>query len=419
MRRGVAIYSLIVLTLVSTISIMDRTIAGILQEPIRHEFHLTDSQLGLLSGLVFAVPYAVASIPFGLLADRVERTRLVAACLALWSLMTALCGLAGAFVHLVLARIAVAIAEAAGGPAMTSMVADLFPQRRRSTAIGFFHLALPLGTTLSIAVGGAVAGLYGWRAAFLVVSGPGLALALLILLTLRAPPRGGLAEAAVAAPQRLPEVLRFIRRQPSLVHVLIGSIIGQHVAAAMGIWAASFFVRYHGLEVHEVARVLAPLSGATGMFGVLFGGVFADYAARRDPSRAFRVMIAALVLMAPAIVFYLSRQSAAAAFAAYGLYLLISFIWVAGSTAMAQNLAGPSRRASVAAISLTVISLLGSGGGPQLTGVISDLLKPYAGTESLRWALCLCVFLVLWAAAHMWAASRTYLADLARANRAD
>src|SRR6185295_10547761 len=109
--------------------------------------------------------------------------------------------------YLVLARVAVAVGEAAGGPAITSMVADLFPQRRRGTAIGFYHLALPLGTTLSIAVGGAVAGLYGWRTAFLVVSGPGLLLALLILLTLRAPPRGGYTGMALAPPSRLPEVL--------------------------------------------------------------------------------------------------------------------------------------------------------------------------------------------------------------------
>jgi len=132
------------------------------------------------------------------------------------------------------------------------------------------------------------------------------------------------------------EVLGFIRRQRSLVHVLVGTIIGQHVAAAIGIWAPSFFVRYHDLEVHEVARVLAPLAGATGMFGVFFGGLFADYAARRDPSRAFRVMIASLVLMAPAIVVYLTRQDAATAFAAYGVYLFTSFIWVAGATAMAH-----------------------------------------------------------------------------------
>jgi predicted MFS family arabinose efflux permease len=410
---GRKLYSLVLLTLVTTISIMDRTIAGILQEPIKHEFHLSDSALGLLSGLVFAIPYAATSIPFGLVADRVERSRLVAACLAFWSVVTALCGLSATFGQLLLARIAVAMGEAAGGPATTSMIADLFSQRRRSTALGFHYLSLPLGTTLAIGVGGALGGLYGWRTAFLAVGGPGLALSLIILLTMRAPPRTG---SVTQTPPPFRDTLAFIRSQRSLMHVTAGLTIGQLVVAAIGVWSVSFFVRYHHLEVREVAKVLAPLSGVAGVVGVFFGGLFADYAARKDPARAFWVIIGSLVLMTPAVVVVLHLRDAAAAFAAYGVYLLISFIWMGGAIAMTQNLAGASRRATVAAVVLTLASLLGSGMGPQLTGLISDLLKPYAGTESLRWSMTGLGVLALWAAAHMLAARRTYLQDLARAN---
>jgi predicted MFS family arabinose efflux permease len=412
---GRKLYSLVLLTLVTTISIMDRTIAGILQEPIKHEFHLSDSALGLLSGLVFAIPYAATSIPFGLVADRVERSRLVAACLAFWSVMTALCGLSATFGQLLLARIAVAMGEAAGGPATTSMIADLFSQRRRSTALGFHYLSLPLGTTLAIAVGGALGGLYGWRTAFLAVGGPGLALSLIILLTMRAPPRGGSA-ATAAPPPPFRETLAYIRSQRSLVHLIAGFVIGQLVTAAIGVWTTSFFVRYHHMQVHEVAKVLAPLSGLTGVVGVFSGGLFADYAARKDPARAFWVIIGSLVLVTPAALTVLFMPEAGPAFAAYGVYLLISFVWMGGASAITQNLAGPSRRATVAAVVLTLSSLLGSGMGPQLTGLISDLLKPYAGAESLRWSMAGLGVLSLWAAAHMFAARRTYLQDLARAN---
>ena len=151
---GRKIYGLSLLTLGGGMSILDRTIAGILQEPIRHEFHLSDSALGLMTGLAFALPYLFVTIPSGLMADRVERSRLIAACLAFWSLMTVLCGLVTSFPQLVAARMAVALGEASNGPAAQSMIADMFSQRRRSTALGVHMLAIPVGATLAYMVGG-------------------------------------------------------------------------------------------------------------------------------------------------------------------------------------------------------------------------------------------------------------------------
>jgi predicted MFS family arabinose efflux permease len=407
-------YSLVLLTLVTTISIMDRTLTAILQEPIRHEFHLSDTALGLLTGLTFAIPSAIMSVPFGMIADRVERSRLLAGCLAFWSVATAVCGLASSFPQLVAARMMVAVGEAAGGPASTSMVADLFSRERRSTAIGFHYMALPVGATLAIAMGGFVGGLYGWRSAFLIAAGPGLVLSLLILFTVRAPPRGGDAAAPEpAAPLR--EVFGYIGRHRALLHMIVGMTVGQLVVGAIGNWSASFFVRYHGMNVREVAQVLAPLSGVAGLVGVFFGGWLADRAARTDPARAFLVIIGSLVLIVPAVLLAMTRQDAATAFAAYGLYLTISYVWMAGTVAIIQNLAGGARRATVWAITVTATGLLGSGLGPQITGIVSDLLRPYAGAESLRWAMTGFGFLALWAAAHMALARRTYRADLARA----
>jgi predicted MFS family arabinose efflux permease len=412
--RGGRFYALLLLTLGSTISIMDRTLTAILQEPIRHEFHLSDTALGLLTGLTFAIPAAIVSVPFGMLADRVERSRLLAACLALWSMATALCGLVGSFGQLVAARMLVAIGEAAGSPASTSMVADLYPRRHRSTAIGFHYMALPVGATLAIGVGGMLAGLYGWRTAFLVAAGPGLLLSLLMLLTMRAPPRGQEAAASVP-PQPLREVLAYIGGQRALAHLIVGMTVGQLVVGAIGNWSASFFVRYHHMEVREVAKILAPLSGAAGLIGVFWGGWLSDQAARSDPARAFNVVIGSLVLIVPASLVAVTREGQAVAFGAYGLYLVISYVWMAGVAAMIQNLAGPARRATVWALTTTIVGLLGSGLGPQLTGVVSDLLKPYAGTESLRWALIGFGLTALWAAAHMALARRTYRADVERA----
>jgi MFS family permease len=407
------IYILFVLSLAAMLATMDRSLSALLQEPIRHEFHLNDSAIGVYAGLVFAIPYSLVSLPFGLVADRFERGRIVAGCLALWSLMSAVCGFVGSFPQLLLARTAVSAGEGASAPAVQSIIGDLFSDQRRATAMGFYYVATPLGAMISLIAGGLLAMHFGWRAAYLAVGGPGLVLSLLVFFTVRAPPQASASATSKAPPLR--EVAAFVRSQRSLFHLIVGLTLGQLTIAGIGAWTVSFFVRYHHLSLAQIGAVMGPMAGITGILGMMLGGYLTDRAGRNDPRGSLWVIIAALVLVTPCMLTTLLSPGIVLSYVAYAGYTIAGFVWMPGSFAATQSLAGSSRRGSVAAIVLACVTLLGGGFGPQLIGVLSDLYKPYAGAESLRWSLVTFALLALWAAAHMWAASRTYLADLKRA----
>jgi predicted MFS family arabinose efflux permease len=408
------LYTLILLALAASVSNADRTVIGVLQEPIRHEFHLSDTQLGLVTGMSFALAYSLISLPFGVLADRVERSRLLAGCMAIWSVMTAVCGLAGSFVQLLMARFAVGAGEAAGAPATISMVSDIYSTKRRGTALAVYYLAIPIGSTAAMAAGGLIAEAHGWRAAFLAAAVPGLVLSLLIVLTLRAPPRRTALGAAVKAPP-LREVIGFIRSQRSLLQLIIAVTIAQLVANAIGTWAPSFFIRYHDMSVREVGLVLGPVSGAVGVVGMLASGALADWLGRGDLRRTLGMIVGALLLLTPALVLAFAMKGVVSALAGFSLYLLLSYLVMPATMAVTQSLAGPARRATVAALVLTTTSFMGSGMGPLLTGATSDLLRPYVGADSLRWSMLAFSLLGIWAALHVVAAMRTCREDLARA----
>jgi MFS family permease len=415
---GRKVYTLALLTMASMLSIMDRALTSVLQEPIRHEFHLNDTQLGLFSGLIFAIPYAAITLPFGVIADRVNRARLYAACFGVFSVMIGVCGLVASFPLLLLARVFVALAAGAGAPSVQSIVADLFSDKRRATAMGFYYMGIPLGALVSMAVlAGIVAPHYGWRSTFLSVAVPGLVLSLLMFLTMRAPPRGSAAAPAHPAPP-LGEVLGCVWRQRSLFYIIVGMALGQMAGNAIGIWTTSYFVRYHHLTVAQVGLVLGPLGGLVGVVGMMASGLLTDRVARNDPRRALWVIIGSMALVPVMMVLTFSMTRTAFAFGVYAVYLFVSYLWMPPIIAAAQGLAGPSRRGTIAALSLLTITLVGSGLGPQLAGVVSDLLKPYAGPESLRWSLFVFSLMALLGAGLVLLARRTYLADLQRATEA-
>src|SRR5690606_9272996 len=212
-------YTLIVLTLVYVSNSIDRTVMSILIEPVKAEFQLSDSQLGVLTGLAFGLTYALAGLPMGWLIDRVNRTKLLAAVVAIWSVCTSICGFAQSYPALVMARLAVGASESAAAPTAMSMIADLFPKERRSTAMGIFWTSTAFGTARSLLLGGVIAAIYGWRAAFFVAGVPGLILAVLIFLTVREPARepdlGGRADEPAPTPL---QTLRFVCANPTVFH---------------------------------------------------------------------------------------------------------------------------------------------------------------------------------------------------------
>jgi predicted MFS family arabinose efflux permease len=395
---------------------MDRNVLTILLEPIRTEFRLSDGELGLLSGLSFAIFYALAGLPLGLAADRLNRRNLIVVCVGLWSAMTAVCGLSRSFVQLLIARIGVGVGEAGGGPAAMSMISDLFPAAERATAISAFYLASPVGAMLSLAGGGWVAQHYGWRAAFLVAGAPGIALALVLLLTVREPLRG-VADGGPARPAASPlgATLRFIRSQAALLHVIAGTTLIVFVVSGIGAWSASFFIRFHGFRLAAIGPLLAVANGAFGIVGALTGGLVADRLGRRDErGRPWSVAVAAL-LMAPALAAALLAPDRRVAAAFFAGYVLLSSVWYGPCYALAQSLVAARMRGAIAAVIYLTSNLLGYGLGAQAIGYLSDLLSSGHGGEGLRAAMVAAATVSLWAALHFYLAGRTLRRDLAAA----
>ena len=382
-------YVLFVLLAVFTSSHVDRHILNILLESIRQEFTLTDTQLGLLSGVAFAIFYATLGVPLAMWADRGNRRNLVVLSLSIWSLMTALCGMAGNFVQLLLYRIGVGVGEAGANPPSHSMLADLFPPEERSTAMGIFGAGANFGVLIGFLLGGWLNQLYGWRIAFLAVGAPGLALAALVALTVREPQRGaadGMAGRVEDAPP-LWVVVRRMASTPSLVVLILASSAGTFVAYSSVTWIPAYLLRTFDVQSGLVGTTLSFAMGAVGGAGTLFGGVIADRLARRDPRWRLWFGAGALIVAIPFFVAMLFVQSFWGAVALYLLPAFASIIYTGPTFALVQSLMPVPMRSVAASVNLLIINLVGLGLGPLTVGLLSDAYVPRFGDDSLRWAL--------------------------------
>jgi predicted MFS family arabinose efflux permease len=410
-------YAMLLLVLVFTSSHVDRQILAILLQPIKLEMQLSDTQLGFLSGIAFAIFYATLGIPMAMWADRSNRRNLIALALATWSGMTALCGLATNFWQLALARIGVGVGEAGSSPPSHSMIADMYPPAERATAMGTFSLGINLGLMTGFLVGGWVSQWYGWRVAFYTVGLPGLLLALLVRLTLREPPRGyaeGLQTTTHEAPS-LGTVVRFLTSTPTWRHLAVGTTLASFVGYGVVLWLPAFLMRSHGLQSGQIGTALAFLFGVLGGIGTYVGGQLADRLGKRDVRWNVWIVSLAILLALPFIVAaYLARDIQTASW--YSLIpALLGGFYIAPSFALNQSLVSVRMRSVASAILLFVLNIIGLGLGPQTVGMLSDFLQPQYGAESLRYAL-LCLSLVnIWTALHYFLAGRTLVADLRKA----
>lgn len=409
---------LILLMLVGVCSTMDRAMAGLLLEPIKKAFSLSDAQLGMVAGLAFALAHAVVSVPAGALADRVNRTRLIASALAVWSVMTALCGLAASFPMLLLARMGVGAGEAGGQSACLSVVSDLFPERQRATAVSIYMVSSPIGGIISGALIGVLVASHGWRGAMIAASVPGVVMAVVLVLAGREPPREGLREDVVKTPgPALGEIVGFILSQRALIHLFIGLALVTFTVSALGAFGPSFFIRYHHMKLQQIAPILGAASGVIGVSTMLGSGLMADWLGKRDQRWRLWIVSIALLAMTP---FLLGAYMVSGPLA-LPLYLsnyLILNVWMGPGLATAQSLTIPKMRSTVAAIMFVVNGLLGFGFGPVIAGALSDALAPRMHAESLRGALVIVTLMNVWAAVHFFLAARSLAAGLARVRTA-
>ncbi|MBX9886286.1 MAG: MFS transporter [Novosphingobium sp.] len=383
-----------VLLVVYIFNFLDRQIVNILAEPIRRDLGLSDTQIGLMTGIAFAAFYTFLGIPIARLADRptTNRVGLIAGALIIWSGMTALCGQAQSFVQLLLARIGVGVGEAGCSPAAHSLIADLAPPEKRASAMAFYALGIPIGTLLGMLIGGQLADAYGWRMAFVVVGVPGIVLAGAVLLLLRDPRRAGAALRAAAAappPKALTnrEALAEILTSRAYVLLLAAGSSAAFLSYGKATWTTIFFQRTHGLTAGETGFWFGLWGGLAAIAGTMAGGWLADRFGKVNRRH---------VMTAPALGFALAVPLSIAAYVMtdwrWALALLmiptaLNSLYYGPCFASAQGLVKPEARAMASAILLFSQNLIGLGLGPLFFGMLSDAIKPVAGGDSVRWVL--------------------------------
>ena len=405
-------YTVGLLTFIYTANYVDRQIVAILLQSIKLDMGLSDTQLGLLSGLAFAIFYATLGIPIAYLADRISRKKIIIVSLSLFSVMTIICGFAQNFVQLLLARIGVGVGEAGTSPPSHAMIADMYAPSERATPLAIFALGINIGLLIAFLIGGWVNHHYGWRTAFQVVALPGLLLVVVAIFALRDPPRGlsDGREAQKAPP--LGEVTSYILHNKTLRQIIIGSTLVVTVGYGAVAWLPTYFVRVHGMTTIEVGQVLALLIGIGGGIGTALGGHFADRLGKRDVRwNLWLIALLALIGLPFSVASYLATDTRWA-------ILLLAFPVSVGAVyfgpilAMLHTLVKPEMRSLASAILLFINNIIGLGLGPLMIGVLSDYFAPSYGARALPYAMVASALLGLWAALHMWLASRTLRADI-------
>jgi predicted MFS family arabinose efflux permease len=387
-RRGW--YALSIMLLIYSCNFLDRAVLSLVAEPVRREFALSDSQLGVLNGFAFGLTFAIVGIPIGLLVDRVNRCRLLAAMVFLWSSATAGCALARNYLGLLIGRMAVGAAESGGAPTSFSLISDYFPPRLRSSAVGLYYLGGAIGGLMCYLVGSQVAAHFGWRAALLASSIPGVVLAGLGLISLREPARGATdpgprVSSAEPAVGFFP-ALRMIATNRALLYLFGAAPMVSAAAAAAGAWLPPFFMRSHAMSIGNASLILGIAGGGFGALGSTLGGAIADRVARSDATRRTGFGAGVLILAMPCL---LAATLSVALAPAIG-FTLVSFalIFVGLPVAFGSmlTLASPRIRGVTSATMQGMCNLLGYGLGPLAVGMVSDKI---GGPDSLRYALAI------------------------------
>ena len=397
-------YTLFMLVLVFTSSHVDRQIMGILGQPIKESLLISDTQLGLLTGIMFAVFYATLGMPMAMWADRNNRRNLISFSVFLWSLMTALCAAATNFMQLLLLRIGVGVGEAGSNPPSHSMIADLYPPEKRSTAMAIFGTGINWGILIGFLVGGWINEWYGWRTAFVVVGLPGILLALLVRYTVKEPPRGysESLKQEVAAPGFW-EVVGFIWRSSVLRHIVAAGALVSFAGYASVIWVPIYLVRIHGMGTGEVGSYLVLLIGVGGAIGIYLGGRIADFlSARRGEQWLPWVVALSSLISLPMLYLTFMAPTPMTAIAAYVLPAMLGTLYVAPGFALIQNSTPLEMRSVAAAINLFITNIVGLGLGPFTVGFFSDFFSQSYGEDGLRWGLATTIIILLWGVFHYW-----------------
>lgn len=388
-------YVLFMLTIAYVFNFIDRQILVILQESIKSDLNLSDTQLGLLSGFTFAIFYVTVGIPIARLADTSNRRNIVAVSLALWSAMTALSGMSQNFIQLLLARIGVGVGEAGGSPPAHAMISDYFTPEKRATALSIYSTGIYFGVMIGFPLGGWLNAEYGWRTALLSLGLPGMIFALLFYFTVKEPKRGATEKIDSNESSTIKEVLQHLLSKKSFMFLALATGLHTFCTYGLGNWVPSFLIRIHGMSSSEVGLWLGIIIGLGGAIGTYLGGYLADRLGKKDKGWYFKVSAYAAAIALPlTLIVYFYDSSNVVLCALFIVYICFS-TFLGPSIAITHSLVPAHMRAFSSAILFFILNLIGLGFGPLVVGIISDVLEPTFGTESLRWALASTVLVSL------------------------
>lgn len=414
-------YALWVLLIIYTLNFLDRQVVNILAEPIKRDLGLADWQLGMMTGLAFAIFYTVLGIPIARLAETKNRPFIIGASVAAWSAFTVLCGFTQNFWQLILARIGVGVGEAGCTPPAHSLITDYVPREKRASAIAFYSIGTPLGTLAGMAMGGLVADAYGWRAAFMVAGAPGVIFALVAAFTLVEPRRQLAADIAARASSQISfaAAIAVLATKKTFWLVALAASIKAFIGYGYAPFIASFFFRNHGPEIAQLAAgfglksagflglALGLIGGTAGVVGAWLGGVLADRLGARDLRAYVMVPAIASLVTIPIFITAVSLDAPMHAIGFLSINALLATLWYGPVYATAQSIVEPHMRATASAVLLLIINLIGLGLGPVAVGLLSDVLAGQMGlgeAQGVRWALIVSATLGLAAFGLFWAA---------------
>lgn len=400
------------LTLVYTFNFIDRQILVILAEPIKAELNLTDTHLGWLTGLAFAAIYVILGIPLARYADRSNRKNIISACLAIWSAMTAISGMAGNFVQLLLARIGVGIGEAGCSPPSHSIISDYFPQKKRATALSIYSVGIYLGILLGYVIGGVIAKHYGWRVAFFSIGIPGIIFAVITYLFIREPIKGQSDESTDIKDIPFMDVLRYLMTKKTFIYISLGAGLNTFITYGVGNFLPSFLQRVHDIDIVQAAIVLGLATGIGGMIGTFGGGIMADTLQNKDKRWYMWIpLIGGTLNILPSMVMIFSSNAVLVQAMTFFTSAFTAF-YLGPCLAVSHSLVNAKMRALTSSIFFFVLNLIGLGLGPLSIGILSDIFEPTYGNLSLRYAFISTFMIGIMSMIFFYLASRHYRKDL-------
>ncbi len=410
--RSKANYILAILCLVFVFNFIDRQILAILLDPIKKDLGVSDTAMGFLTGFAFALFYTLCGLPLARWADRGSRGTVISVGLFLWSLMTAISGLATNFFQLAAARVGVGVGEAAATPASHSLISDYFPPERRATALAIFNMGANIGILLGFVIGGWIGQYYGWRIAFYVVGLPGILLAVIVKYTIPEPPRGLSDTHGDDTLYSIKDVFKYLWSLPSFRHVTIASALFTFSSYGLFIWTASFLGRVHHMEQLQIGIWVGLILGIAGGLGLVIGGILCDRLAKKDLRWQLWLCAVSGIITIPFLFLFLFLPDYKFALICFISVVFFGAFYVGPSYALAQGLATLRMRALASAIIMFFNNLIGLGLGPLIIGMLNDYLNPTFGDEAVRYSMTIISITTLWAAGHFMIAARYIKKDM-------